>query len=77
MDESKRVALRVAMFASFILGLFLFLSETQSTGEAPERFTLVVSPNPLAIGGVAIMILALATWASLCLWERKRHLKHL
>lgn len=76
MNESKRIALRVGLFACFILGLFLFLFETQSTGEAPERFTLVVSPNPFAIGGMAIMIVALATWASLYLWERKRHLKH-
>ncbi len=77
MNESKRVALRVALFACFILGLFLFLSETQSTGEAPERFTLLVSSNPLAVGGAAVMVLALASWATLCLWERKRHLKHL
>ena len=76
MNEAKRVALRVVLFACFILGLFLFLFETQSTGEAPERFTLVVLLNPLAIGGAAIMVLALASWGSLYLWERKRHLKH-
>jgi hypothetical protein len=76
MNESKRVALRVALFACFILGLFLFLFETQSTGEAPERFTLVVSSDPLAIGGAVVMVLALASWASLYLWERKRHLSH-
>jgi hypothetical protein len=76
MSESKRIALRVALFACFLLGLFLFLFETQSTGEAPERFTLVVSPTPLAIGGVALMVLILAAWASLYVWERKKHLKH-
>ncbi len=76
MNESKRIVLRVVLFTCFILGLFLFLSETRSTGEAPEHFTLVVLPDPLAIGGVAIMALALVSWGSLYLWERKRHLKH-
>lgn len=76
MNETKRIVLRVVLFACFILGLFLFLLETQSTGEAPEHFALVVLPGPLAVGGVAIMVLALALWGSLYLWERKRHLKH-
>ncbi len=76
MNESKRILLRVVLFACFILGLFLFLLETKSTGAAPEQFTLVVLPDPLAIGGIAIMALALVSWGSLYLWERKRHLPH-
>ena len=76
MNESKRVILRVAAFVCFVLGLLLFLFETQSTGEAPERFRLTVSMNPLAISGAATMFLALATLVILYLWEWKKHLKH-
>ncbi len=74
MNESKRIALRVVLFSCFILGLLLFLFETQSTGEAPEHFTLIVSSNPLAIIGLAAMALALLAWGSLYLWEQKKHL---
>ena len=77
MSESKRVVLRVAAFAFFVLGLMLFLFETRSTGEAPERFRLIVSSNPLAIVGAAIAALAVAALIALYLWERKRHLEHL
>ena len=76
MNESKRVVLRVAAFVCFVLGLLLFLFETQSTGEAPERFRLTVSMNPLAIGGATAMFLALATLVILYLWEWKKHLRH-
>ncbi len=77
MSESKRVVLRVAAFVLFILGLMLFLFETRSTGEALERFKLIVSGNPLAIVGAAIAMLAMATLVVLYLWERKRHLEHM
>lgn len=76
MSESKRIVMRVVAFVCFILGLFLFLFETQSTGEAPERFRLMVSLNPLTICGAAMMVLALAGWVSIYLWERKRHMEH-
>ncbi len=76
MSESKRVVLRVAAFVCFVLGLLLFLFETQSTGEAPERFRVTVSLDSLAIGGAATMFLALATLLVLYLWEWKKALKH-
>ena len=77
MRDSKRVVLRVAAFACFILGLMLFLFETRSTGEAPQTFKLIVSSNPLAFIGAAIAVLAVAALVSLYLWERKRHIEHM
>jgi hypothetical protein len=76
MSESKRVVLRVAAFALFVLGLMLFLFDTRSTGEAPETFKLIVSANPPAIVGAVIAALAMATLGVLYLWEWKRHLGH-
>ncbi len=76
MNESKRVILRVAAIVCFVLGLLLFLFETQSSGEAPERFGVTVSIGPAAIGGAAAMILAVATLVILYLWEWRKHLKH-
>jgi len=64
-------------FVCFVLGLMLFLFETRSTGEALERFKLIVSGDPLAIVGAAIATVAFATLTVLFLWERKRHLEHL
>ncbi len=77
MSESKRVVLRVVAFLCFILGLMLFLFETRSTGEAPQTFKLIVSSNPLAIIGAAIVALAVAVLVTLYFWERKRHLEHM
>lgn len=77
MSELKRVVLRVAAFAFFVLGLMLFLFETRSTGEAPETFKLIVSSNPLAVVGAALAALAIAGLVILYFWERRRHLEHL
>jgi ABC-type xylose transport system permease subunit len=77
MSESKRVILRVAAFACFVLGLMLFLFETRSTGEAPQTFKLMVSSNPLAIVGAAVAAIAVTALVVLYLWERKRHLEHM
>jgi uncharacterized membrane-anchored protein len=76
-SELKRVVLRVAAFAFFVLGLMLFLFETRSTGEAPETFKLIVSSNPLAVVGAALAALAIAGLVILYFWERRRHLEHL
>jgi uncharacterized membrane-anchored protein len=75
-SELKRVVLRVAAFAFFVLGLMLFLFETRSTGEAPETFKLIVSSNPLAVVGAALAALAIAGLVILYFWERRRHLEH-
>jgi hypothetical protein len=45
----------------------LFLFETRSTGEAAERFKLLVSANPLVILGAAIPMLAVTALAVLYL----------
>jgi len=76
MNESKRVVLRVVLFSSFVLGLMLFLLETRSAGEAPERFSLFVASGPVTFASASIMVLALGAWVGLYLWERKRHLRH-
>ncbi len=77
MSESNRVILRVVAFVCFVLGLMLFLFQTQSTGEAPQTFKLIVSGNPLAIVGAAVAAIAATVLVALYLWERKRHLEHL
>lgn len=76
MNESKRAVLRLVAFVCFVLGLILFLIGTRSTGEALERFKLIVSENPLVIVGAAIAAVALAALMVLYLWERKRRLEH-
>lgn len=76
MNESKRDIMRTSAVGGFVLGLLFFLSETQSTGEALQRFKLVVSESTLAIGGITLMVLAVAALAILFMWEHKRHLGH-
>ncbi|MEK9137411.1 MAG: hypothetical protein AAB393_09845 [Bacteroidota bacterium] len=60
----------VASWLSLALGMMLFLNETRSTGEALERFRLIVHLNALsviggatALAGVAVLlVLFLASW---------------
>jgi hypothetical protein len=65
------------LYCCFVAGLGLFLSQTRSTGEALERFKLIVLAYLLAIVGATIAVLAVAALVVLYLWERKRHFEHL
>ena len=73
MAQSRRVWLHVAMWSCFIIGLFLFLNETDSAGGAIERFRLILTAS--LVGATLLGVEAIALTV-LRLLERRKNLKH-
>jgi hypothetical protein len=50
----------------------LFLNETRSTGEAPERFKLFISTSTVSIMGATLVLIALVMLAVVYALSRKK-----
>lgn len=72
MKESTKDILGVTYGICFIIGLLLFLSETHSTGEALQRFNLIVFWSIISITGIALIVGALIALVVLYFPELKK-----
>ena len=72
MQEITRVRVSGAAVVCFIVGLMLFLNETRSTGEAPERFKLFISTSTISVMGAALVLLAFVVLAVVYALSRKK-----
>lgn len=76
MKESTKTGFGVTFFMCFVIGLILFLLETRHTGEALERFNLIVLWSTISIVGIILGVAALAALVVLYFPELKKTLKH-
>jgi FtsH-binding integral membrane protein len=75
MRESTKTGLGGTFVMCFVIGLILFLLETRHTGEALERFNLVVLWSTISIVGIVLGVVALAALVVLYFPELKKTLK--
>lgn len=55
-----------------MVGLFLFLNDVHSSGEAPQRFDITISWSIVSIAGALLIVAAAIGAVVLYLSERKR-----
>ena len=72
MTVVRRTGVQAGAGVCFVAGLMLFLAETRSTGEALERFRLIIAPTELTILGIVLMALAAITAAALFVFGRRK-----
>lgn len=72
MRESTKIRVQGVAVVCFIVGLMLFLNETRSTGEAPERFKLFISTSTVSIMGATLVLIALVMLAVVYALSRKK-----
>jgi hypothetical protein len=77
MNDSKRSTLRGFCSAVLILGLMALMVETRSTGEALERFRVILLLDPVSVVGAGVAALALLGFAVIQVSAHKEHRKHL
>ena len=75
MKESTKTGLGGTLVLCFVIGLMLFLLETRHTGEALERFNLIVLWNTISIVGTVLGVAALVALVVLYFPELKKNLK--
>lgn len=72
MSETKKLWLQVASGGCCVVGLMLFLSQTDSRGEAPQSFKLFVSMNEITVMGMILVFLGLAAMITLRFMKEKK-----
>lgn len=72
MKESRWQAGLIVTALCFMVGLFLFLNDVHSTGEAPQRFDITISWSVTSIVGVLLIVTAAVGAVVLYLSERKK-----
>lgn len=75
MKESTKNALGGTFVMCFVIGLLLFLTETRHTGEALERFNLIILWNTISIVGIVLGAVGLAALVILYFSNLKKALK--
>ncbi len=73
MKESRWQTGLIMTALCFMAGVLLFLSEVQSTGEAPQRFGLTITWSIVSMVGAVLILIAIAGAIALYLSERKTH----
>ena len=72
MSETKKLWLQVASGACCVAGLMLFLSQTDSRGEAPQSFKFFVPMNEITVMGMILIFLGLAAIITLQFIKEKK-----
>ncbi|MBI3580226.1 MAG: hypothetical protein HY276_03540 [Ignavibacteriales bacterium] len=72
MSETKKLWLQVASGGCSVVGLMLFLSQTDSRGEAPQSFKLLVPMNEITVMGMILVFLGLAAIIVLQFMKEKK-----
>jgi hypothetical protein len=76
MTKSKRNIVDVGAWVFLGVGVLCFLNATHSTGEAPERFRLILSSSAVSLLGIGLMALGTGALIVLHFGEIKRTLRH-
>lgn len=72
MNTVRHQAAEAALWATLALGIFFFLREMHSTGEAPETFRLIFSAGPGSIAGALGVLVAGTALVTLHLIARRK-----